>query len=123
MADHKQSHYKHHIFFCTNERAPEDERGDCARLGGIAALDYIKARTKALNLPGVGGVRVNQAGCLNRCEHGPVCVVYPDNVWYQYVDNADLDEIVSEHLQHGRVVSRLLVDKTDVDADEGQKEA
>jgi (2Fe-2S) ferredoxin len=40
-----------------------------------------------------------------------VCVVYPDNVWYQYVDQADLDEIVTEHLQNSRVVTRLLVDK------------
>jgi (2Fe-2S) ferredoxin len=56
-------------------------------------------------------VRVNKAGCLDRCEKGPVCVVYPDNVWYQYVDQADLDEIVTEHLQNSRVVTRLLVDK------------
>jgi (2Fe-2S) ferredoxin len=50
---------------------------------------------------------VNQAGCLDRCEEGPCVVVYPEAVWYSYVDRADIDEIIEEHLQHGRVVERL----------------
>ena len=61
----------------------------------------------------IWGFCVNKAGCLDRCESGPVCVVYPDNVWYGYVDNSDLDEIVSEHLQNGRVVTRLMLENTD----------
>ena len=52
-------------------------------------------------------VRINQAGCLDRCEEGPCIVVYPDAVWYTYVDQADIDEIIEEHLRHGRVVERL----------------
>jgi (2Fe-2S) ferredoxin len=103
-------HYRHHLFFCTNQRPTEDVRGDCHRLGGKAAAEYTKERAKNLGLLGVGKVRVNQAGCLDRCSEGPVCVVYPDNVWYHYVDNADLDAIVDEHLQQGRIVQRLLVD-------------
>jgi (2Fe-2S) ferredoxin len=54
-------------------------------------------------------VRINTAGCLDRCELGPVIVVYPDEVWYSYVDREDIDEIIAEHLQHGRIVSRLLI--------------
>jgi (2Fe-2S) ferredoxin len=113
MSEHNQGYYKHHIFFCINERAADDPRGDCARLGGVSAFDYTKARAHDLGLLGAGKVRVNKAGCLDRCANGPVCVVYPDNVWYEYVDNADLDEIVTEHLQHGRVVTRLVVENTD----------
>jgi (2Fe-2S) ferredoxin len=52
-------------------------------------------------------VRVNKAGCLDRCEEGPCIVVYPDAVWYTYVDKSDIDEIIEEHLVHGRVVERL----------------
>jgi len=52
-------------------------------------------------------VRINQAGCLDRCEEGPCVVVYPDAVWYTYVDRADVDEIIEEHLQNGRIVERL----------------
>jgi len=54
-------------------------------------------------------VRVNKAGCMNRCAGGPVAVVYPEGVWYSYVDNADIDEIVDSHLKRGEVVTRLLL--------------
>ena len=78
------SHYKHHVFFCQNQReAPE---ACCANHGAAAMRDYCKGRVKALGLAGPGKVRVNQAGCLDRCEEGPVIVVYPEAVWYTYVD-------------------------------------
>jgi len=54
-------------------------------------------------------VRVNQAGCMNRCSGAPVAVVYPEGVWYSYVDASDIDEIVDSHLRDGRVVERLLL--------------
>ncbi len=60
-----------------------------------------------MGLNGAGGVRVNQAGCLDRCAGGPVLVVYPEAVWYTYVDKSDIDEIVQSHLQQGQVVERL----------------
>jgi (2Fe-2S) ferredoxin len=69
--------------------------------------DYAKSKVKALGLSGEGRIRINQAGCLDRCEEGPCVVVYPDAVWYTYVDHADIDEIIEEHLQQGRVVERL----------------
>jgi (2Fe-2S) ferredoxin len=61
-----------------------------------------------LGLAGSGDVRVNKAGCLDRCSAGPVAVVYPEGVWYTYVDKADIDEIVESHLKNGQVVERLL---------------
>ncbi|NBU59630.1 MAG: (2Fe-2S) ferredoxin domain-containing protein, partial [Betaproteobacteria bacterium] len=45
-----------------------------------------------------------------RCDLGPVLVVYPEAVWYRYVDHEDLDEIVERHLQRGEVVERLRVE-------------
>jgi (2Fe-2S) ferredoxin len=71
--------------------------------------DYAKSKVKSLALAGKGKVRVNQAGCLDRCEEGPVIVVYPEEVWYTYVDKADIDEIIEEHLVNGRVVERLRI--------------
>ncbi|MGV2481798.1 UNVERIFIED_CONTAM: (2Fe-2S) ferredoxin domain-containing protein, partial [Salmonella enterica subsp. enterica serovar Weltevreden] len=56
-----------------------------------------------------GKTRVNMAGCLDRCGEGPVMVIYPEAVWYTYVDREDIDEIIDEHLVHGRVVERLKV--------------
>ena len=54
-------------------------------------------------------VRANKAGCLDQCEHGPTVVVYPEAVWYGHVTPADVDEIVTEHLVHGRPVERLVL--------------
>jgi (2Fe-2S) ferredoxin len=71
--------------------------------------DYAKGRVKALGLAGQGKVRINQAGCLDRCEEGPVMVVYPEGVWYTYVDGEDIDEIIEEHVRNGRVVERLKI--------------
>lgn len=100
------SYYKHHVFFCTNKR--EDARA-CEDCGAGALRGYVKQRCKALGISGAGGVRINTAGCLDRCAEGPVIVVYPEAVWYTYVDEADLDEIIEEHLLHGRVVERLKI--------------
>ncbi|MFY7901820.1 MAG: (2Fe-2S) ferredoxin domain-containing protein, partial [Rubrivivax sp.] len=74
-----------------------------------AAFDHCKARVKAEGLAGPGRVRVNKAGCLDRCAGGPVAVVYPEATWYTYVDRTDIDEIIESHLKHGRVVERLLL--------------
>ena len=101
------SYYKHHIFFCLNQRKPGEEC--CADHNPQAAFDHCKSRIKAAGLAGPGGVRVNKAGCLDRCAGGPVAVVYPEGTWYTYVDQADIDEIVESHLQRGEVVERLVL--------------
>jgi (2Fe-2S) ferredoxin len=99
------SYYERHVFFCLNERKNGD--GCCAHQGAQAAFDHCKSSVKAAGLSGPGKVRVNKAGCLDRCAAGPVLVVYPEAVWYSFVDHQDIDEIVSSHLQQGKVVERL----------------
>lgn len=100
-------YFKRHIFFCLNER--KNGEACCAQHNAQGAFDRCKAAVKAAGLAGAGGVRVNKAGCLDRCAAGPVAVVYPEGVWYSYVDDADIDDIVQTHLKEGRVVERLLV--------------
>jgi (2Fe-2S) ferredoxin len=102
-------YYKRHIFFCVNDRGPNADRPSCGRCGSAEMRDYAKARIKKLGLAGEGQVRVNQAGCLDRCECGPVCVVYPEATWYTYVDEEDIDEIVERHLVGGQEVERLKI--------------
>ena len=101
------SYFQKHVFICTNQR----EAGEmcCNNLGGSDAFAYAKDRIGALKKNGPGAVRINKAGCLGRCDAGPVLVVYPEETWYGYVDNEDIEEIVQEHLVHGRVVERLKV--------------
>ncbi len=101
------SYYQRHIFFCLNQR--DNGEDACAQHGAKDGFDRCKARVKAEGLAGPGGVRVNKAGCLDRCAGGPVAVVYPEAVWYTYVDQADIDEIVDKHLKHGEVVERLVL--------------
>ena len=101
------SFYKHHVFFCLNQRDPPEKC--CANQGSEAMREYAKKRIKELKLSGEGKVRINQAGCLDRCELGPVIVVYPEEVWYTYVDKEDIDEIIDEHIVNGRVVERLRI--------------
>ena len=101
------SYYKHHIFFCLNER--QNGEASCSQHDAQGAFDHCKSRVRAAGLAGPGGVRVNKAGCLDRCAGGPVAVVYPDETWYTYLDSQDIDEIVESHLKNGRVVERLVL--------------
>jgi (2Fe-2S) ferredoxin len=103
------SYYNRHIFFCVNDRGCDADRPSCNQCGSGAMRDYAKGRVKELGLAGEGKVRVNQAGCLDRCEEGPVCVVYPEGVWYTYVDEEDVDEIIESHLVNGKPVKRLQI--------------
>jgi (2Fe-2S) ferredoxin len=70
----------------------DDGRNSCGDHGAETAQKHAKRR-KELNLNGAGKVRINQAGCLDRCEEGPL-VVYPEGTWYTYVDTSDIDEII-----------------------------
>ena len=101
------AYYQRHIFFCLNKR--DNGEACCADHDADAALAHCKSRVKSEGLNGPGKVRVNKSGCLDRCAGGPVAVVYPEAVWYTYVDRDDIDEIVDSHLKHGRVVERLLL--------------
>jgi len=99
--------YRQHVFFCCNQR--DSGKACCNDHGANGLRDYAKNRVKELGLSGKGKVRINMAGCLDRCEQGPVLVVYPEETWYTYVDREDIDEIISEHLQQGRIVERLKI--------------
>lgn len=101
------TYFKRHIFFCLNKR--ENAEDCCANHNAQAGFDRCKSRVKAEKLAGPGGVRVNKAGCMDRCAGGPVAVVYPEAVWYTYVDESDIDEIVESHLKNGVVVERLVL--------------
>lgn len=101
------SYYQKHVFFCTNQR--EGDAPSCGNCHAQEMRDYAKDRINQLNLSGRGHIRINSAGCMDRCSEGPVLVVYPEGVWYTYKNKADIDEIIDEHLRHGRVVERLKI--------------
>lgn len=98
--------YEEHIFVCTNRRPDGHPKGSCAEKGSEKLRDYMKARAKEL---GLSHVRVNSAGCLDRCEHGPCLVIYPEGVWYKVNSAADVDAVLMDHVRDGgRVPSAML---------------
>jgi len=99
------SYFKHHVFICCNQRT--NGEASCNDHGASDMFDYAKARVAELNLNQPGGVRINKAGCLGRCLDGPALVIYPESVWYQFVDKEDIDEIIHSHLLDGKPVDRL----------------
>ena len=103
-------YYRLHVFCCTNLRPKGHPRGSCAALGSEAFRDYLKARCKEF---GLSDVRINSAGCLDRCELGPVMVIYPQGIWYRYSSYEDIDEILDSHLRQGVIVERLKLRRED----------
>jgi (2Fe-2S) ferredoxin len=69
----------------------------------------MKQKIKSLNLRGKGLVRINRSGCFDRCSEGPMLVVYPDAVWYTFIDEADIDEIIQSHIINNITVKRLII--------------
>ena len=96
-----------HVFCCVNERPPGHHRGSCSARGAVALQEYMKARGKELKIN--QRIRTNKCGCLDRCELGPVMVIYPEGTWYHYRSREDIDEILDSHITQGRLVERLLL--------------
>jgi len=101
------SRFQKHLFICNNRRTADDPRGCCASRGSEGLLDYLKKRVHDSGLK--GKVRVNKAGCLDACAQGPAMVVYPDDVWYAPRTPEDMEAILTEHIQNGHPVERLLI--------------
>jgi (2Fe-2S) ferredoxin len=99
-------YFEAHVFVCCNRRPDQHPRGSCAAKGSERLRDYMKARVKEL---GIASIRVNSAGCLDRCELGPCMVVYPEGVWYRVGSPADVDRVLEAHLQQGGRATELIL--------------
>jgi len=96
--------YDAHIFCCINEREPDHPRGSCAARGSVELHQYMKTKAKEL---GIEGIRVNKAGCLDRCELGPVVVIYPEGIWYAINSTDDIDLVLERHILAGEKIEHL----------------
>jgi (2Fe-2S) ferredoxin len=96
--------YEPHVFVCQNQRPADHPRGCCRDKGSQEMHAYMKGRAKEL---GIKNTRINQSGCLERCEMGPAMVIYPEGVWYTYRTKEDIDEILQSHMIEGKRVPRL----------------
>ena len=105
------SYYRHHVFVCENRRDNGEPCCGMAATGVANTVKQMRMQLKEQGEHGRGRVRVNRAGCFDRCNEGPVLVVYPEEVWYRYQSAADLHDIVREHLLQGKEVERLRLKK------------
>ncbi len=91
--------YDRHVFVCTSgETCPQ--QGDTEKYVKLLRAGVQKANRQA-------DVRINKSGCFSQCGHGPMIVVYPEDVWYAGVQESDLEEIVTSHIIGGCPVERL----------------
>ena len=110
--------YRAHLFVCCNRRPERHARGSCAAKGSDDVRAYMKARVKEL---GLRGVRVNQAGCLDRCELGPCLVVYPEGVWYRITSRDEAERVIQQHLLGGQRVVDLMLDRDQIPAPDANR--
>ena len=96
--------FKFHIFCCVNERPESAVRECCMKKNALELRNYMKKKIFDLKLK---NIRVNR--CLDKCESGPVMVIYPEGIWYNYKNKLDIDEIIDNHLIKGKVVKRLIL--------------
>lgn len=108
LPDDPSLYFRLHVFICTNRRPDDNPRGSCAQRGAETLREHLKTAQKRF---GLKDVRINSAGCLDRCGHGPVLVIYPEGIWYSFSSTEDLDEIMETHLVKGGRVQRLMVDR------------
>ncbi len=87
-----------HFLICTG--------GGCIASGALEVSAAMRAELVRREL--ADEIEVIETGCLGPCVQGPVALVYPDGVFYQNVQVADVPEIVEEHLLKGRLVARLV---------------
>ena len=78
----------------------------CTSSGSPAIRAHLEKELAAHGLS--DEIKVVQTGCFGLCALGPIMIVYPEGTFYSRVTEADVTEIVEEHLLKGRVVDRLV---------------
>jgi len=96
---------EHHIFVCASFRAGGDPKGVCNKKGAINLLPYIEGEILDRGLNAL----VTSTGCMKGCDHGPVIVIYPDNLWYGNVENEEAVDKILDALEDGGTAEELLI--------------
>lgn len=98
--------YRSHVLVCGGT--------GCTSSGSAQIIERLESEIAKNGLS--DEVQVVKTGCFGLCALGPIMIIYPEGTFYSMVQEADIPEIVSEHLLKGRIVSRLVYDETVTDA-------
>lgn len=93
------------ILVCTNERPPDAVKPCCGARGGLDIYRKFKDVVRSEGLR--EQVMVVRTGCLKHCSRGVAVNLWPQNLWYQGVEPADVEEIVTRSVRAGQEVDRL----------------
>ena len=96
-----------HAFVCVNERDPSNQRGCCSSKNSLEVMTKLKRRVREM---GINDVRINKSGCLNRCEEGIACVIYPQGIWYKISDDDEIINKIILDLEKGIITDDYLMD-------------
>jgi (2Fe-2S) ferredoxin len=101
--------YQRHMFICGHERAPDANRPCCFTRDSLALMKRLKIAAKK---EGLSNIRVQKSGCLDFCENGISCVVYPEGVWYTLTGEENIPALI-EHLRTGTIAEHLRMNLVD----------
>ena len=101
--------YQRHVFICGHERPEGAVRPSCKKKGSLELLSVIKTAARE---EGLSDIRIQKSGCLDFCENGIACVVYPEGTWYRLNKEIDIKSLV-QHLKNGTIDSNLIMDFQD----------
>ena len=90
--------YRMHAFVCGHSRDSNASRPSCSASN---SLDLMRMFKQAARDAGLNDVRVQKSGCLDFCEFGPTCVIYPEGNWFRITEEAIPDLV--EYLDGGSI--------------------
>jgi (2Fe-2S) ferredoxin len=96
---------KYHIFACSSFRVDGDPKGMCHKKGSSGLLPYIENEILDRGLDAL----VTSTGCMKACDHGPVMVIYPDNIWYGKIANEEAIDAILDALEDGGTAEEYLL--------------
>jgi len=98
---------QYHILVCNSYRTSGATQGACNKLGAPEFVQYITEEAADRGLD----VAISTTACLNLCQHKPVMVIQPNNLWYGGVTQDAIDEIL-DALQEGKAAEKYLISES-----------